>query len=143
MIHVKLKCHHCGKNLMDKDFEIDGHPSVKVIIEHNGKKGVLHLSSRYGSYKVDSGIDVPEGEIVRVLCPHCKSDMKSSRICYECKAPMVTFESLLGGYVRLCSRWGCKKHLVEFENLETELRAFHEKYSTFFKGGARNENKKV
>lgn len=129
MIHLKLKCHHCRESLMDDDYEIDEHPSVNIIIEYNGEEGVLRLSSRYGSHEKESEIEVPEGEIVRVLCPHCKSDMKSSRFCYECKAPMVTFESLLGGYVRVCSRWGCTKHLVEFENLETELRAFHEKYS--------------
>ena len=134
MIHVKLKCFHCGKNLMDKDFEIDDKPSVKVIIEYKGKKGVLRLSSRYGSHNTDSEIDVPDGEIVRFICPHCKSDLRSSRVCYECGAPMVTFESILGGYLRICSRKGCKKHVIEFENLETEIRAFYEKHSTFFKG---------
>jgi len=129
MIHLKLKCHHCGESLMDPDFEIDDHPSVKILVASNGDTGLLRLSSRYGSYNKESEIDIPDGDIVRVFCPHCKDDMKSSRLCYECKAPMVTFESLLGGYVRVCSRWGCKKHLIEFEDLETELRAFHSKYS--------------
>lgn len=135
MIHVKLKCFHCGKNLMDKGFEIDNHPSVKVIIKYKGKQGILHLSSLYGSYNIDSEIEVPKGEIARFICPHCKSNLGSSRTCYKCSAPMVTFESALGGYLRICSRKGCKKHGIEFENLETELRAFYEKYSTFFKGG--------
>ena len=134
MIHVKLKCFHCGKNLMDKGFEIDNHPSIKVIIEYKEKQGILHLSSLYGSYNIDSEIEVPKGEIARFICPHCKSNLGSSRVCYECGAPMVTFESTLGGYLRICSRKGCKKHGIEFENLETELRAFYEKYSTFFKG---------
>ena len=141
MIHVKLKCYHCGKNLMDKNFKIDDHSSVKVIIEYKGTNGVLHLSSRYGSSAVDSEIDVPAGEIVRFLCPHCKADMGSSRKCYECGAPMVTFESILGGFLRICSRRGCKKHIIEFENLETELRAFYEKYTFFPKGRAKNDNK--
>ena len=30
----------------------------------------------------------------------------------------------------------CKKHTIECENLETEMRAFYEKYSLFFKGEA-------
>ncbi|MBU4592421.1 MAG: hypothetical protein KKH41_07540 [Candidatus Thermoplasmatota archaeon] len=114
---------------MDPDFEIDDHPSVRIIVASNGEKGILRLSSLYGSHKKDSELDVQEGEIVRIFCPHCNVDMKSSRFCYECKAPMITFESLLGGYIRVCSRWGCKKQLAEFENLETELRAFHAKYS--------------
>ena len=135
MIHLNLKCRHCGKHLMDAGFEIDDHPSIKVIMEYEGKHGILHLSSQYGSYNSNLEFDIPEGEIVRFICPHCKSDLMSSRICYECGALMVTFESVLGGYLRICSRRGCKKHIIEFENLETELGAFYEKYSTFFKGG--------
>ena len=144
MIHIDVKCHQCNKSLMDKEFLLDNHSSVKIIIDYKSKKGTLHLSSRYGSYKIKSEIDVPKGEIVRFLCPHCKSDLKSSRSCYECSAPMVTFESALGGHLRICSRRGCKTHGIEFENLETELRAFYEKYSTFFKGSreVRNGNKK-
>jgi len=135
MIEVKVKCIHCGKSLMDEGFEIDNHPSIKVIIEYKGKQGILRLSSLYGSYNIDSEIDVPKGEIARFFCPHCKSDMTSSRTCYECGASMVTFECASGGYLRICSRMGCKKHLVEFEDLETELRAFYDAYSTFFRGG--------
>jgi hypothetical protein len=134
LIHIDIKCHHCGNNLMDKKLLLDNHPSVKVIIDYKGKKGTLHLSSRYGSYKNKSEIVVPVGEIVKFLCPYCKSELKSSRSCYDCNAPMVTFESTLGGYLRICSRRGCRKHGIEFENLETELRAFYEKYSTYFKG---------
>ena len=134
MIHVKLKCPHCGQSLMDDEFKIDEHPSIKVVIASNGDTGTVHLSSRYGSYNKNSDIVIQDGEIVKVFCPHCKHDLKSSRLCFECKAPMITFESILGGFIRVCSRWGCKKHLAEFENLETELRAFYEKYSTFYKG---------
>ena len=138
MIHVDLKCFHCGENLMDDGFLIDDHPSVKVTIEYKGQKGVLHMSSRYGSRNVDSELDIPVGETVQFLCPSCESDLGSSRKCYDCSAQMVTFNSTLGGYLRICSRKGCKKNIVEFENLETELRAFYEKYTFFPKGGAKN-----
>ena len=134
MIHVDLQCTHCGANLMDKDKLIDGHQSIEVLVEYKGKQGIMHLSSRYGSYKIETKIDIPDREIVRFICPHCKKDMRSSRKCYECGAPMVTFESTLGGFLRICSRRGCKKHSIEFVDLETEIRAFYEKYSTFFKG---------
>ena len=135
MIEVKVKCIHCGKSLMDEGFEIDNHPSIKVIIEYKGNQGILRLSSLYGSYNIDSEIDVQEGEIVRFFCPHCKSDMTISRTCHECGAPMVTFEFVSGGRLQICSRRGCKKHLVEFEDLETEIKAFYDAYSTFFRGG--------
>jgi len=143
MIHVDLKCIHCGENLMDNSFQIDNHPSVKVMIEYKGEKGTLRMNSLYGSSDVDTEIDIPVGETVRFLCPSCKSDLGSSRTCYECSAQMVTFESTLGGYLRICSRMGCKKHIIEFENLETELRAFYEKYTFFSKGGTKNANTNV
>ena len=140
MIHVKLQCHRCQKSLMDDEMQIDGHPSVKVLIEHEGKRGPLYLSSRYGSYNLHTEMDIKDGEVVRFVCPHCDAALTSSRKCYECKAPMVTFESELGGYLRICSRKGCGKHTIEFENLETELRAFYNKYSTFFKGDIGHED---
>jgi hypothetical protein len=124
---------------MDDDFQIEGHPSVKVLIEHKGKRGPLHLSSCYGSYETSTELSIKDGETVKFFCPACNAELTSSRLCYECKAPMVTFESELGGYLRICSRKGCKKHVIEFEKLETELRAFYEKYSTFFKGEAGHE----
>jgi len=136
MIHIKLKCRHCGKSLMDPGVQIDKHPSVKVLIEHNGERGPLYLSSRYGSHNIHTDMDINEGDIVTFYCPHCDASLTSSRTCYECKAPLVTFESELGGYLRICSRKGCKKRVIEFENLETELRAFYNKYSTFFRGEA-------
>ena len=142
MIHVNLKCHHCGNNLMDEEHLIHNHASVKLIVEYKGKKGNLHLSSRYGHFKIESDVNIPKGEIARFFCPHCNADLKSCRSCYECDAPLVTFESTLGGYLRICSRRGCEKHIIEFENLETELRAFYEKYSTYFKGGQKYEKKK-
>ena len=123
---------------MDADFPIDDHPSVKVTIGYNEEKGVLHMSSRYGSPKVDSELEIPIGETVHFFCPFCESDLSSSRRCYDCNAQLVTFNSTLGGYLRICSRMGCTKHIVEFENLETELRAFYEKYTFFPKRGTKN-----
>ena len=56
-----------------------------------------------------------------------------TRLCEICKAPMVSFGFKEGGIIQICSRRGCKKHLIEFEDPEVELRAFYEKYSVFFK----------
>jgi ssDNA-binding Zn-finger/Zn-ribbon topoisomerase 1 len=58
----------------------------------------------------------------------------STRICEKCNAEMVLMEIEDGGNIQICSRKGCKKHLLEFEDLQTELKAFYNVYSTFFKG---------
>lgn len=132
MIQVNVKCPHCGKSLMDEEKKIDGHASVKLNIQWGGERGRLRLSSLYGSYHVDSQLAVPTGDVAKFFCPHCNVGLASSRNCEQCDAPMVSMKFVEGGTVQICSRRGCKKHLIEFESLESELRAFYEKYSLFF-----------
>jgi methionyl-tRNA synthetase len=89
---------------------------------------MLYLSSVYGSYKVETEIDVPKSKIAGFRCPHCDADLKSTRKCDICNAQMVAFDLKEGGQVQICSRRGCKKHIVEFENPKTELEAFYKSY---------------
>jgi len=131
MIQVNVKCPHCGKSLMDEERKIDDHPSVKLSIQRGKECGVLRLSSLYGSYKIDSELSVAQGEVVNFFCPHCNAELLGSRICEECKAPMIPMRFAEGGTVQICSRRGCKKHLIEFDKLESELSAFYNKYGPF------------
>lgn len=128
MVTVNIKCPHCGKSLMDKEKMIDGKPAIAVKLTYAGKKGMLYLSSVYGSYKVETEIDVPKSKIAGFRCPHCDADLKSTRKCDVCNAQMVAFELKAGGQVQICSRRGCKKHIIEFENPKTELEAFYKSY---------------
>jgi len=118
---------------MDEETKIDDHPSVKLSIEWGGQQGTLYLSSLYGSYNIDIGLPVPEGEVVKFFCPHCSGELTGTRRCEECDALMLPLRFREGGTVQICSRRGCKKHFIEFQDLETELRAFYDKYSLFFK----------
>jgi methionyl-tRNA synthetase len=113
--------------------KIDEHPSVKLNIQWGGEKGRLRLSSLYGSYNIDSELPVLVGDVAKFFCPHCNANLAGSRNCEECSAPMVPLKFAEGSTVQICSRRGCKKHLIEFEELETALRAFYDKYSPFFK----------
>jgi methionyl-tRNA synthetase len=133
MIQVNVKCPHCGKSLMDADVKIDDHPSVTVLIGYENKRGFLHLSSLYGSYNIESEVFVPQEKIAQFFCPHCEAELKSTRLCELCQAPMIPMRFTEGGTVQICSRRGCKRHLIEFEELETEIRAFYDKYSLFFR----------
>ncbi len=131
MIQVNVKCPHCGKSLMDEGHKIDNRPGVKVLIEWKGKRGWAYLSSLYGSYTTEYEFPRPKGEIGKFFCPHCESELTSSRRCEECEAPMVGISLVEGGKIQICSRRGCKHHLVEFEDLETELRTFYNTYKVF------------
>jgi hypothetical protein len=43
---------------------------------------------------------------------------------------MINFNMDIGGRVSLCSRKGCQKHYVAFENVQDELRKFYDAYGT-------------
>ena len=131
MIQVNVKCPHCGKSLMEEKHSLDGHPSVKVLIEYEKKKSSLYLSSLYGSYNIETEVFVPEKKIAQFFCPNCQKELKSTRICELCQAPMVPMNFESGGIIQICSRRGCKKHLIEFDKLESELSAFYNKYGPF------------
>jgi methionyl-tRNA synthetase len=116
---------------MEEKHKIDGHPSLKVLIEYEKKKGFLRLSSLYGSYNIETEVFVPQKKIAQFFCPHCQKELKSTRICEFCQAPMVAMNFESGGIIQICSRRGCKKHLIEFDKLESELSAFYNKYGPF------------
>jgi len=126
---VNVKCPYCKQSFMDDDKTIDGYPSVKVIIQKGNKREFLYLSSIYGSYNIISEIDIPMDEIVLFFCPRCQSSLLTKNLCDKCNAPMISFELRHGGKVQICSRRGCKKHLIEFSNLAQEISAFYNVYS--------------
>jgi len=134
MIPLKVICPHCKKSLMDEKHKIDGHPSVGIVTECNGKRGWVRLSAIYGSYEVETEHPISQGTVVRFFCPFCAAELKSTRTCEQCGAPMAPMRLVGGGIAEICTRRGCKKHLVEFENIETALKEFYNTYSVFFKG---------
>ena len=134
MIRLNVECPHCKHSLLDKTYKIDGHPSARILFECKGKKDELYLSSLYESYNSRIPSFVSEGDILMLFCPWCKASLMSTRTCDKCNAQMALMNLVNGGKIQICSRKGCKKHFLEFEDLETELKTFYNIYSTFFKG---------
>ncbi len=128
-LKVQVKCPYCRQSLMDEEKTIDGLPSVRVFIQFNDKKGLLYLSSIYGSYNIFSEIHIPMDEIVLFFCPHCQSSLLTNTLCEKCNVPMAAFELKQGGKVQICSKRGCKKHMIEFSNLSQEISTFYDEYS--------------
>jgi hypothetical protein len=134
MIQLNVKCPHCKHDLLDKKHKIDGHPSARLLFECKEKKGELYLSSIYGNHNSKIPSFVSERDALTIFCPWCKASLMSTRKCEKCDAQMVLMDIEDGGNIQICSRKGCKKHFLEFEDLGTELKAFYNVYSTFFKG---------
>lgn len=127
-ISLNLSCPRCGKSLNDVSTLIDDYPSIKLLIRTSQNEGSIWLSSVYGSYEHKSTCDVPPNEIAVFSCPHCAAKLTSRKTCDLCDAPMVDFHLPAGGLVSICSRAGCKKHSVEFEDIETAINYFYNTY---------------
>ncbi len=110
---VEVSCSRCNHSLMDPSHLIDGFPSIRVTVSFDDKHGWFSLSCLYGSYKVSSEYPVPDDTIVLMFCPHCHAELIGSSKCTECSAPMVPMIVRGGGVVQICSRRGCKGHMLD------------------------------
>jgi len=128
MISLKVKCPLCHQSLMDYTHFLNAKPSIKLTIEAGGKHGVINLCSTYGCYEKSSNIELVKDEIARLICPHCNKPLPSSAVCEDCQAPILDFSIEKGGRVHVCSRIGCKKHAVSFEDIYTTLTSFYEEH---------------
>ena len=132
MIKVQVKCPYCKKSLMDNGQLVDELPSIKLVVQYGNKRGNMYLSSLYGSYNINCDIDLPKDQIVILFCPHCNSVLITKFLCEECNAPMIAFDFIEGSKILICSRLGCKKHFIEFEDLEKQISAFYSAYPVYF-----------
>jgi len=128
LISLKVKCPHCHKSLMDYTHFLHDKPSIKLHIEIMGQHGAINLASCYGCYDKVCNVELVDNEIARFSCPFCKKELPSPTKCEDCGAPLVGFVLEKGGKVHICSRVGCKKHYVTFEDIYDTLTQFYNEY---------------
>ncbi len=110
---LNVSCSRCNHSLMDADNPIDGSPSVRVTASFGRMHGWLRLSALYGSYAVESEYQIPSDTVVDFFCPHCHTELKGASSCPLCSAPMVSMIVRAGGIAQICSRRGCKGHMLD------------------------------
>jgi NADH-quinone oxidoreductase subunit E len=110
---VEVCCARCNRSLMDQKYLVEGHPSVRLTISFGRKHGWLRLSSLYGSYTIESEHEIPDDLVVNFFCPHCHAELAGVVDCPQCTAPMVPLIVRGGGMVQICSRHGCKSHMLD------------------------------
>ncbi|MBN2225840.1 MAG: NAD(P)H-dependent oxidoreductase subunit E [candidate division Zixibacteria bacterium] len=110
---IEVSCARCNHSLMDSRHLIDGHPAIRVTVSFGNKHGRLTLSSVYGSYNVDCEFTIPPDTVVNMFCPHCHAELIGGAACSECGAPMVPMIIRGGGVLQICTRRGCKGHLLD------------------------------
>lgn len=114
---VKVSCPMCNHSLMDHDHLIEDCPSIKMTISFGRKHGWLRLSSLYGSYVIESEYEIPVETVVNFFCPHCHAELAGASSCSTCGAPMIPMIVLGGGMVQICSRRGCKSHMLDLNGI--------------------------
>jgi NADH:ubiquinone oxidoreductase subunit E len=114
---VDVRCPRCNHSLMDQDHLVDGYPSISVTTSFERKHGWVRLSCLYGSYTVESQPEIPMETVVHFFCPHCNSEMVASASCSDCNAAMVPMLVQRGGVLQICSRRGCKGHLLDLDGV--------------------------
>jgi NADH-quinone oxidoreductase subunit E len=117
---LEVKCPKCNHTLMDRERLIDGHPSVRLTISYGEEHGWMRLSSLYGSYAVESGNEIPPETLVNFFCPHCNAELIGAWNCGDCSAPMIPMIVQGGGIVQICSRRGCKSHMLDLSTTAVE-----------------------
>lgn len=110
---VEVSCSRCNHSLMDPKYLIDELPSIKTTISYGRKHGWLRLSCLYGSYNVESEYEIPYNDVVHIFCPHCHTELIGSTDCPECGTKMVPMIIRKGGVVQICTKRGCKGHLLD------------------------------
>lgn len=114
---IFTKCHFCHKSLMDEQHRLDDLPSIRLKAVHGDRKGFIYLSSLYGSYAKQFE-DLPDEAhgIYEFYCPFCNNPLEVVGLC-DCKAPLVSMLMQHGGRIKFCSRNGCQRHSLEFEDI--------------------------
>ncbi|MGB6032659.1 MAG: NAD(P)H-dependent oxidoreductase subunit E [Bacteroidota bacterium] len=112
---LEVSCTHCNHTLMDPSRLVDGVPAIRVTVSYGDVHGWMLLSSLYGSYTVEMGNEIPMGAIVNLFCAHCHAELIGASNCTVCDAPMVPMVVQAGGIVQICSRRGCKSHMLDLE----------------------------
>jgi len=110
---VEVSCARCNHSLMDPEHPVDGYPSIRVTMSVGREHGYLWLSCLYGSYNVESDHEIPLDAVVDFFCPHCHAHLIGSSGCPVCRTPMVPMIVRGGGIVQICSRRGCKGHILD------------------------------
>lgn len=114
---VKVSCPRCNHSLMDPAHPIDGYPSVRMTVAVGGHHGWIRLSSLYGSRAVESEHPIPTESVASFFCPHCHAELGGAGRCPECGASMVPLLVAGGGMVQICTRQGCKGHMLDLNGV--------------------------
>ena len=110
---IDVSCPRCNHSLMDKNFAIDGAPSIRLTMSFGDERGWLRLSSLYGNHSSFSECNIPANAVASFFCPYCHRKLAGLWDCPTCGAPMAPMIVRGGGMLQICSRHGCEGHMLD------------------------------
>jgi len=123
-IRVQVNCPTCNGSLMEPGVKVDALDSILFLAKVGNSRGHLYLSQIYGSYsKIFRQADDITGSIVECSCPRCNTPFPVVGTC-KCEAPIISLNLKDGGNINVCTRNGCKKHSLEFEDIDQAFSLF-------------------
>ncbi|UCG27589.1 MAG: class I tRNA ligase family protein [Bacteroidales bacterium] len=128
LFSFSVKCPYCGKVLNDDHHMVNNKPGIRLKVQSSREEGMLWLCSVYGSYDHETELEIADKAVTLFFCPHCEKPLAGKDECEECGAPLVHLKVIEGGKVIFCSRRGCRKHYIAFENLSSTLKQFYDEY---------------
>jgi NADH:ubiquinone oxidoreductase subunit E len=114
---IEVSCPRCNHTLMDPDNLIDGYPSIRVMVSSEDTHELMNLSCLYGSYNIRSEHEIAADIIANFFCPHCNGELKSATECPDCGASLVPMIVRGGGMAQICSRRGCRGHMLDLNGV--------------------------
>ncbi len=119
----KGKC-PAGCSLMNPEKKLSGKPAISAMIRNRGATGMIHFDPYYGNFSYECDIEMKEGDIVGIYCPHCETSMSVEDKCLFCEVPMFAIQLPDGGEVRACPTVGCHNHDLTIVDLDEQIANF-------------------
>ncbi|MCK9281609.1 MAG: ATP-binding protein [Melioribacteraceae bacterium] len=118
---VVIKSAMCDKNhsLLDPDFKIEGHPSIKMKIKSGDSSGIIHLDPVYGKQRHSFGLEIDKSKPISLHCPECEiSLIDKSGKCPKCGEPLYKFNVANAGHICGCAKFNDDYQKWEHIDLE-------------------------
>ena len=119
---IDIQSAHCpnGCDLMCEDVKIRGMKSIRVKLRWQDKEGFIYLDPEFGKYEHISDLEIPDGEVVEFICPHCSMSLKNEEeTCRSCSSPTFTLDLPGEGQISGCLKKGCFDHTLKIESFES------------------------
>jgi hypothetical protein len=110
-----------GCSLINPQKQMSGKPAITVLVRNRGATGKIHFNPYYGIFEYETDIELREGDIVGLYCPHCNASLSVEDQCGLCQVPMFAIHLPDGGEVRACPTVGCHNHDLTVMDLDDQF----------------------